>query len=165
MDRSYRFAVSSPGPLLTRRVAFGGKDCGKKPWPVPLQPGGVKKNWSARDRHGASAVEITTMTAPERRHDLAERRRARAPILDRHQKASPRPANRPPMRSPRRRLVRCPRRFLTSVAHGRREAPFHGRFLHRLPRCTTGKSAGFAPLRMRPVYTPMWRYASTRLAP
>src|SRR5262249_60699602 len=31
--------------------------------------------------------------------------------------------------------------------------------------CTTGKSAGFAPLRMRPVYTPMWRYASTRLAP
>src|SRR5262249_15828189 len=31
--------------------------------------------------------------------------------------------------------------------------------------CATGKSAGFAPLRMRPVYTPMWRYASTRLAP
>src|SRR5262249_10367702 len=31
--------------------------------------------------------------------------------------------------------------------------------------CTTGRSAGFAPLRMRPVYTPMWRYASTRLAP
>src|SRR5215472_5089944 len=31
--------------------------------------------------------------------------------------------------------------------------------------CTTGKSAGFAPLRIRPVYTPMWRYATTRLAP
>ena len=43
-----------------------------------------------------------------------------------------------------------PRRFFTSVAHGQWKAPFHGRFLHRLPRCTTGKSAGFAPLRMRP---------------
>src|SRR5262245_31061200 len=31
--------------------------------------------------------------------------------------------------------------------------------------CTTGKSAGFAPLSIRPAYTPMWRYASTRLAP
>src|SRR5262249_2951805 len=31
--------------------------------------------------------------------------------------------------------------------------------------CTTGKSAGFAPLRMRPVETPTWRYASPRLAP
>src|SRR6516162_1211005 len=31
--------------------------------------------------------------------------------------------------------------------------------------CTTGKSAGFAPLRMRPAWTPTWRYASTRLAP
>jgi hypothetical protein len=36
------------------------------------------------------------------------------------------------------------------VVHDQRKAPFHGRFLHRLPRCTTGKSAGFAPLRMRP---------------
>src|SRR5262249_23757942 len=31
--------------------------------------------------------------------------------------------------------------------------------------CTTGKSAGFAPLRMRPVYAPMWRYASPRFGP
>src|SRR5262249_12777026 len=31
--------------------------------------------------------------------------------------------------------------------------------------CTTGKSAALAPLSIRPVYTPMWRYASTRLAP
>ena len=27
--------------------------------------------------------------------------------------------------------------------------------------CTTGKSAGFAPLRMRPAYAPTWRKAST----
>src|SRR5262249_18028278 len=31
--------------------------------------------------------------------------------------------------------------------------------------CTTGRSAGFAPLRMRPAYTPSSRNASTRLAP
>src|SRR5262249_24727048 len=31
--------------------------------------------------------------------------------------------------------------------------------------CTPGRSAGFAPLRMRPVYTPMWRYASPRFGP
>src|SRR5262245_40540433 len=31
--------------------------------------------------------------------------------------------------------------------------------------CTTGKSAGLAPLRMRPVYMPTWRYASPRLGP
>src|SRR5262245_16238803 len=26
--------------------------------------------------------------------------------------------------------------------------------------CTTGRSAGFSPLRMRPTYTPAWRYIS-----
>src|SRR5207247_10902662 len=31
--------------------------------------------------------------------------------------------------------------------------------------CMTGKSAGFSPLRIRPVYTPAWRYASLRLVP
>src|SRR5215471_394886 len=29
----------------------------------------------------------------------------------------------------------------------------------------TGRSAGFSPLRIRPVYTPAWRYASLRLVP
>src|SRR6202022_1843421 len=29
----------------------------------------------------------------------------------------------------------------------------------------TGRSAGFSPLRIRPVYTPAWRYASVRLVP
>src|SRR5262249_14146023 len=31
--------------------------------------------------------------------------------------------------------------------------------------CMTGRSAGFSPLRIRPVYTPAWRYASLRLVP
>src|SRR6266446_3908208 len=31
--------------------------------------------------------------------------------------------------------------------------------------CMTGSSAGFSPLRIRPVYTPAWRYASIRLVP
>src|SRR5262249_20209732 len=31
--------------------------------------------------------------------------------------------------------------------------------------CTTGRSAGFAPLRIRPVYTPTWRYMSSRSVP
>src|SRR5262245_8397171 len=31
--------------------------------------------------------------------------------------------------------------------------------------CMTGRSAGFSPLRMRPVYTPAWRYASLTLVP
>src|SRR5262249_54732322 len=31
--------------------------------------------------------------------------------------------------------------------------------------CRTGRSAGFSPLRIRPVYTPAWRYASVMLAP
>src|SRR5262249_53334201 len=31
--------------------------------------------------------------------------------------------------------------------------------------CTTGRSAGFVPLRMRPAYTPTCRHASRRLAP
>jgi len=31
--------------------------------------------------------------------------------------------------------------------------------------CTTGKSAGFAPLSIRPAYTPAWRWASDRLEP
>src|SRR5947208_3442132 len=31
--------------------------------------------------------------------------------------------------------------------------------------CCTGSSAGFTPLRMRPVYTPARRYASAKLAP
>src|SRR5262249_21994287 len=30
--------------------------------------------------------------------------------------------------------------------------------------CTTGRSAGFVPLRMRPAYAPMWRYASAAFA-
>src|SRR5262245_32410705 len=30
---------------------------------------------------------------------------------------------------------------------------------------TTGRSAGFSPLRIRPVYTPAWRYASVMLVP
>src|SRR5262245_46607704 len=29
----------------------------------------------------------------------------------------------------------------------------------------TGRSAGFSPLRIRPVYTPAWRYASVMLVP
>src|SRR5262249_41246958 len=29
--------------------------------------------------------------------------------------------------------------------------------------CMTGRSAGFSPLRIRPVYTPAWRYASLGL--
>src|SRR6476646_9512954 len=29
----------------------------------------------------------------------------------------------------------------------------------------TGRSAGFSPLRIRPVYTPAWRYASGMLVP
>ena len=29
--------------------------------------------------------------------------------------------------------------------------------------CTTGKSAGFSPLRIRPTYIPTWRYASVTL--
>src|SRR5262245_41401676 len=29
----------------------------------------------------------------------------------------------------------------------------------------TGRSAGFSPLRIRPVYTPTWRYASVMLVP
>src|SRR5262249_45309194 len=31
--------------------------------------------------------------------------------------------------------------------------------------CMTGRSAGFSPLRIRPVYTPAWRYASVMLVP
>src|SRR5215475_12639360 len=31
--------------------------------------------------------------------------------------------------------------------------------------CTTGRSAGFTPWRMRPAYTPAWRSASVTLAP
>ena len=31
--------------------------------------------------------------------------------------------------------------------------------------CSTGKSAGLAPLRMRPTYTANWRYVSTILVP
>src|SRR5262249_27244584 len=31
--------------------------------------------------------------------------------------------------------------------------------------CRTGRSAGLSPLRIRPVYTPAWRYASVMLAP
>src|SRR5262249_17778238 len=31
--------------------------------------------------------------------------------------------------------------------------------------CMTGRSADFSPLRIRPVYTPAWRYASLRLVP
>src|SRR5712672_2752282 len=31
--------------------------------------------------------------------------------------------------------------------------------------CMTGRSMGFSPLRIRPVYTPAWRYASLRLVP
>ena len=31
--------------------------------------------------------------------------------------------------------------------------------------CMTGRSPGFSPLRIRPVYTPAWRYASLRLVP
>src|SRR4029434_3607911 len=31
--------------------------------------------------------------------------------------------------------------------------------------CMTGRLAGFSPLRIRPVYTPAWRYASLRLVP
>src|SRR6516164_3247796 len=31
--------------------------------------------------------------------------------------------------------------------------------------CKTGRSAGFSPLRMRPVYTPTWRYISVMLVP
>src|SRR5437660_695087 len=31
--------------------------------------------------------------------------------------------------------------------------------------CWTGRSAGFSPLRIRPVYTPAWRYESIILPP
>src|SRR5215831_12657312 len=31
--------------------------------------------------------------------------------------------------------------------------------------CMTGRSAGFSPLRIRPVYTPAWRYALVMLVP
>ncbi len=31
--------------------------------------------------------------------------------------------------------------------------------------CMTGRSAGFSPLRIRPVYTPVWRYAPVMLVP
>src|SRR5258705_51434 len=31
--------------------------------------------------------------------------------------------------------------------------------------CITGRSAGLSPLRMRPTYTPSWRYESNRLSP
>jgi hypothetical protein len=31
--------------------------------------------------------------------------------------------------------------------------------------CMTGRSAGFSPLRMRPVYRPAWRYPSVMLVP
>src|SRR5262249_28097764 len=31
--------------------------------------------------------------------------------------------------------------------------------------CMTGRSAGFSPLRIRPVYTPAWRYASVMIVP
>src|SRR5262249_22633492 len=31
--------------------------------------------------------------------------------------------------------------------------------------CTTGRSAGFVPLRMRPVLTPTWRYIAVMLGP
>src|SRR5262249_5178826 len=35
----------------------------------------------------------------------------------------------------------------------------------KLDACTTGKSAGLAPLRMWPVYMPTWRHESTMLLP
>src|SRR5262249_4568811 len=31
--------------------------------------------------------------------------------------------------------------------------------------CCTGRSAGFSPLRTRPLYRPTWRYTSARLVP
>ena len=66
-------------------------------------------------------------------------------------------------------FIRSPRRQLASSPGGklRPNALAVLRLItnSNLIDCMTGRSAGFSPLRIRPVYTPAWRYASVMLVP
>src|SRR5262245_17648703 len=117
---------------------------------------------------------------------LAERRNARLCLRialgKAHQHADPPHAlallrarrDRPCCRAAEQRDERAPLHSITSPARASRvggismpsmRAVWALMTSSNLADCSTGKSAGLAPLRMRPAYTPCCRYVSTILAP